>query len=42
MEEVAQVVMSLGTDEVVHKDRKAGAEGMAQVGGARGGCGSPT
>ena len=30
----AQVVVSLGTEVVVRKDRKAGAEGMAQVGRA--------
>ena len=34
MEGEAQVVVSLGTDVVVRKDRKAGAEGMAQVGRA--------
>ena len=42
MEGEVQVVVFLGTEVVVRKDRKAGAEGMAQVGRAEGGFGSPT
>ena len=34
MEGEGQVVVFLGTEVVVHKDRKVGAEGMAQVGRA--------
>ena len=34
MEGEAQVVVFLGTEVVAHMDRKAGAEGMAQVGRA--------
>ena len=37
-----QVVVFLGTEVVLHKDRRGGSKGDGAGGTGRGGCGSPT